>query len=386
MASRKKKTTQKFKQTRATKNESSKVNTNESQGTSLIYATDTAAKPSIEQAMSNDSSSASITQELGNAQASTTGASSSRAGASATGAATIKPSQKAVAQIQCPLFLLPTEVRLMIYKHVFHHETIVTGAVNKNTFARIYTIDQFQDQHPLALLKTCRSIHAEVKELVNPRSIVRDIPATTVVRHVYGDSWEQSVLLDHVDLLRKMAKLWKPVQTPMTEHPPISAGAPSIGPVITEAVAQTQCRIFLLPAELRKMIYNYVFDTGTIDKKTLARVYEIGKRRQQRIQNLAIRKNNFKLENIIHHHFALLKTCRTIYAECKPFFDSKVVYRFTSPLAVASFLCGGNLDLPRFSPPNLDVLDKAVKVQVVVDPAQGDSPILTTLSTLCSDR
>jgi hypothetical protein len=102
MASRKKKTTQKFKQTRATKNESSKVNTNESQGTSLIYATDTAAKPSIEQAMSNDSSSASITQELGesnpsarlllelmsltgNAQASTTGASSSRAGASATG-------------------------------------------------------------------------------------------------------------------------------------------------------------------------------------------------------------------------------------------------------------------------------------------------------------
>lgn len=176
----------------------------------------------------------------------------------------------------------------------------------------------------------------------------------------------------------------------MTEHSPISAGAPTTGkcslnshsskltfptgPVVTEAVAQTRCRIFLLPAELRKMIYNYVFDTGTIDKKTLARVYTIGKRRQQRIQNLAIRKNNFKLENISHHHFALLKTCRAIYAECKPFFDSKVVYRFTSPLAVASFLCGGDLDLPRFSPPNLDVLDKAVKVQVVVDPAQGDSP------------
>ncbi|KAH0150874.1 hypothetical protein KCU67_g10485, partial [Aureobasidium melanogenum] len=188
MASRKKKTTQKFKQTRATKNESS--------------------KPSIEQAMSNDSSSASITQELGNAQASTTGASSSSAGAPATGAATIKPSQKAVAQTQCPLFLLPTEVRLMIYKHVFDHETIVTGAVNKDTFTRIYTIGQSQDQHPLALLKTCRSIHAEAKELVNPRSIVRDISATTVVRHVYGDSWEQSDLLDHVDLLRKMTKLW----------------------------------------------------------------------------------------------------------------------------------------------------------------------------------
>ncbi|KAH0153434.1 hypothetical protein KCU67_g9462, partial [Aureobasidium melanogenum] len=206
MASRKKKTTQKFKQTRASKNESSMVNTNEPLRTPLMYATDTAAQPSIEQAMSNDSSSASITQGLGNAQASTTGASSFRAGAPATGAAAIKPSQKAVAQTQCPLFLLPTEVRLMIYKHVFDHETIMTGAVNKNTFTRIYTIGQPQD--PLALLKTCRSIHAEVKELVNPRSIVRDISATTVVRHVYGDSWEQSVLLDHVDLLRKMTKLW----------------------------------------------------------------------------------------------------------------------------------------------------------------------------------
>ncbi|KAG9737670.1 hypothetical protein KCU73_g9938, partial [Aureobasidium melanogenum] len=188
MASRKRKATHKCKQTRATKNESS--------------------KPSIEQAMSNDSSSASITRELGNAQASTKGASSSRAGAPANSAATIKSSQKAVAQTQCPLFLLPTEVRLMIYKHVFDHETILTGAVNKNTFKRIYTIGQPQDQHPLALLKTCRSIHAEGKQLVNPRSIVRDISAITVVRHVYGDSWEQSVLLDHVDLLRKMTKLW----------------------------------------------------------------------------------------------------------------------------------------------------------------------------------
>ncbi|KAG9516501.1 hypothetical protein KCV07_g6757, partial [Aureobasidium melanogenum] len=188
MASRNKKSTHKFKQTRAQKNESS--------------------KPSIEQAMSNDSSSASITQELGNAPASTTGASSSSAGAPATGAATVKPSQKAIAQTQCPLFLLPTEVRLMIYKHAFDHETIVTGAVNKKTFTRIYTIGQPQDQHPLALLKTCRSIHAEVKELVNPRSIVRDISATTIVRYVYGDSWEQNVLLDYVDLLRKMTKLW----------------------------------------------------------------------------------------------------------------------------------------------------------------------------------
>ncbi|KAG9737669.1 hypothetical protein KCU73_g9939, partial [Aureobasidium melanogenum] len=72
----------------------------------------------------------------------------------------------------------------------------------------------------------------------------------------------------------------KELQTPMTEHSSISAGAPTTAPIITEAFAQTQCRIFLLPAELRKMIYNYVFDTGTIDKKTLARVYTIGKRRQ----------------------------------------------------------------------------------------------------------
>ncbi|KAG9956394.1 hypothetical protein KCU60_g65, partial [Aureobasidium melanogenum] len=180
------------------------------------------------------------------------------------------------------------------------------------------------------------------------------------------------------------------VQTPMAEHSSISAGAlttgkcslnsycsklnSSTGSATTEAVPQTQCPIFLLPAELRKMIYGYVFVNGTIDKKTLSRVYTIGKRKQQRIQNLAVRKNNFKLENIGHHHFALLKTCRAIYAECKPFFESKAVYRSTSPLAIAGFLCGGNLDWPQFSPRDLDVLDKAHKVQVVVDPAQNDSP------------
>ncbi|KAG9665331.1 hypothetical protein KCU64_g28, partial [Aureobasidium melanogenum] len=85
------------------------------------------------------------------------------------------------------------------------------------------------------------------------------------------------------------------VQTPTAKSSSTNAGAPTTGPAVTEAVAQTQCRILLLPAELRKMIYGYVFDTGTVDKKTLARVYTIGERRQQRLQNLAARENNFKL-------------------------------------------------------------------------------------------
>lgn len=179
------------------------------------------------------------------------------------------------------------------------------------------------------------------------------------------------------------------IQTPMPKSSSIGAGTPItsepslhsqsfklnflIGPAETKAPAQPQCPFFLLPLELRNMIYNYVFDTGAVGKEKHSRVYIISYRRQQRIQNVAVRNNNFKLVNFGHHHFALLKTCRAIHAECKPFFDSKVVYRFTSPHAVAGFLCGGNLGLPQFSFRNLDVLDKAVKVQVMIDPAQHDS-------------
>lgn len=144
----------------------------------------------------------------------------------------------------------------------------------------------------------------------------------------------------------------------------------SIGPAEPKAAAQTQCRIFLLPLELREMIYNYVFDTGAVDENTLARVYIISERRRQRVQNLATRQNNFKLVNFGHHHFALLKTCRAIHNECKSFLDSKIIYRFTSTLAIAIFLCGGNLDFPRFAFSKLDVLDKAFKVQMKIDTTQ----------------
>ncbi|KAG9698700.1 hypothetical protein KCU76_g2074, partial [Aureobasidium melanogenum] len=105
-------------------------------------------------------------------------------------------------------FLLPTEVRLIIYNYVFGNETIVTGAVSKKTFVRIYTIDQPQHQYDFALLRTCRSIRAEIKEFVNPRSIIRDISAATVVRHLHGSPRSLGHLVHEVELLRKITKLW----------------------------------------------------------------------------------------------------------------------------------------------------------------------------------
>ncbi|KAH0365975.1 hypothetical protein KCU65_g5709, partial [Aureobasidium melanogenum] len=164
-----------------------------------------------------------------------------------------------------------------------------------------------------------------------------------------------------------------PAQIPMAKFSVVSASAPVTGTAETKAAAQTQCRIFLLPLELRNMIYNYVFDTGAVGKEKHSRVYIIGERRRQRIQNSATRNNNYKLENFGHRHSALLKTCRAIHNECKSFLDSKITYRFNSPLAVRDFLCGGNLDSAQFSTRNLDVLDKAVKVQVMIDPSQHDS-------------
>ncbi|KAG9665338.1 hypothetical protein KCU64_g27, partial [Aureobasidium melanogenum] len=132
----------------------------------------------------------------------------SNASAATPALAITKSSRKAVAQTQCPLFLLPTEVRLIIYNYVFGNETIVTGAVSKKTFVRIYTIDQPQHQYDFALLRTCRSIRAEIKEFVNPRSIIRDISAATVVRHLHGSPRSLGHLVHEVELLRKITKLW----------------------------------------------------------------------------------------------------------------------------------------------------------------------------------
>ncbi|KAG9693341.1 hypothetical protein KCU76_g6060, partial [Aureobasidium melanogenum] len=105
MASRKKKATNKFKQTRATKNQSSMVNTNEPLGTPIIDATDRAAQPLIEPTTSSDTPSASSTQELDPVQTSIADGSPSNASAATPALAITKSSRKAVAQTQCPLFL-----------------------------------------------------------------------------------------------------------------------------------------------------------------------------------------------------------------------------------------------------------------------------------------
>lgn len=96
----------------------------------------------------------------------------------------------------------------MIYKHVFDDDAIVIGPVNKKTFTRIYTIDQSQHQYDLALLGTCRSLRAEVMKYLNPRSIIRNISASTVVSHMHGDPRSLNRMLHEVELLRKVIKLW----------------------------------------------------------------------------------------------------------------------------------------------------------------------------------
>ncbi|KAG9693603.1 hypothetical protein KCU95_g6415, partial [Aureobasidium melanogenum] len=188
MAPRKKKATKKCKQSRATERRSS--------------------KPLVEQAMSPDSLTASSTQKPDLIQASMTNAALSGTDPPTTAPAIIESSQKGVAQTQFPLLLLPLEIRVMIYKHVFDDETIVTGPANKNTFTRIYTIDQPQHQYDLALLGTCRSLRAEVNKYVNPRSIIRNISAEAILRHQYGDSpRKHDRTPEEVEIMYKIMKL-----------------------------------------------------------------------------------------------------------------------------------------------------------------------------------
>ncbi|KAH0365976.1 hypothetical protein KCU65_g5708, partial [Aureobasidium melanogenum] len=179
MVPRKKKAMKKSKQTRATKEHSS--------------------KPLVEQAMSNDSSIASSTQEIaGPIEASMTDASLSSADDPVTAPAAIKPTPKAVAQTQCPLFLLPTEVRLMIYKYVFK-----TGIVDKDTGARIHAVGEPESKHYFALLKTCRAIHSESKPFVIPKFVLRFPSPTAYATFLCGDLNSPQFLAQNYDRLEQ---------------------------------------------------------------------------------------------------------------------------------------------------------------------------------------
>lgn len=112
-----------------------------------------------------------------------------------------------IAQTQLPFLLLPLEVRLMVYNYVFNSNTIVTGPLNKKTFARIYTVNQPQTQYELALLRTCNTIHDEIKKHVNPRSIVRNTSATGIVKHIHGECPANDYRIREPEILRRMMKL-----------------------------------------------------------------------------------------------------------------------------------------------------------------------------------
>lgn len=103
--------------------------------------------------------------------------------------------------------MLPPEVRLIIYKLVFDTDAVVTGPSNKRTFTRIYTVNQSEYQHDLALLRVCRLIHAEIKRFVKPRSTIRDISATAIVKHMRGDCGKDDYRVRDPELLRRIIKL-----------------------------------------------------------------------------------------------------------------------------------------------------------------------------------
>lgn len=107
-------------------------------------------------------------------------------------------SKKAVAQTQCPLFLLPTEVRLMIYKHVFK-----TGVVDKDIGARVHKVDEPESKHYFALLKTCRAIHDESDALVIPDYVLRFPSPTAYATFLCGDPNSPQFLARNYDRLEQ---------------------------------------------------------------------------------------------------------------------------------------------------------------------------------------
>ncbi|KAK5999416.1 hypothetical protein QM012_005541 [Aureobasidium pullulans] len=160
---------------------------------------DQSSKPLIEQPMADNFFPTGNTQEPEIPW--------SQSSASVTDQPVVESFHESLTQTRCHMLSIPLEARLIIYKHVFDSDTVVTGPINKKTFVRIHTINQTHCQHNIALLRTCRTIYTEVKELVNPRSIIKDISAEALVKHMEGDCREDDYRLQDPLILHRIIKL-----------------------------------------------------------------------------------------------------------------------------------------------------------------------------------
>lgn len=124
--------------------------------------------------------------------------------------------------------------------------------------------------------------------------------------------------------------------------------------------------LLALPVEIRHMIYEHVFSTGTVDVATSSRVITIYKWTQFMLWDPTGRRHNYHANPSFNHkQLSILTTCREMRQDALPLFWPKTILRFNNEIALERFLgISNNEDRDRdLAKQNGAVLLQAFKVE-----------------------
>ncbi|THW09792.1 hypothetical protein D6D02_06110 [Aureobasidium pullulans] len=124
--------------------------------------------------------------------------------------------------------------------------------------------------------------------------------------------------------------------------------------------------LLALPVEIRHMIYEHVFSTGTVDVATSSRVITIYKWTQFMLWDPTGRRHNYHANpSFEHKQLSILATCREMRQDALPLFWPKTILRFDNEIALERFLgISNNEDRDRdLAKQNGAILLQAFKVE-----------------------
>ncbi|THW62230.1 hypothetical protein D6D19_09837 [Aureobasidium pullulans] len=113
----------------------------------------------------------------------------------------------------------------------------------------------------------------------------------------------------------------------------------SIRVTVSAVLPPGRSSLLALPVEIRHMIYEHVFSTGTVDVATSSRVITIYKWTQFMLWDPTGRRHNYHANpSFEHKQLSILATCREMRQDALPLFWPKTILRFDYEIALERFL------------------------------------------------
>ncbi|THW33408.1 hypothetical protein D6D22_09128 [Aureobasidium pullulans] len=134
--------------------------------------------------------------------------------------------------------------------------------------------------------------------------------------------------------------------------------------------------LLALPVEIRHMIYEHVFSTGTVDVATSSRVITIYKWTQFMLWDPTGRRHNYYANPSFNHkQLSILTTCREMRQDALPLFWPKTILRFNNEIALERFVgISNNEDRDRDLAKQNGALDQPLSVDFISSASQRGDP------------